>query len=168
MTGSSETLGPFNSNPTIFYIRFIHLTIWIAHWMSLLFSFSQFEDLEAPCMEIIFWLSEGHSSQPHSCPCHWSCGSPGHCQSKWLSWPLIRTCYTVRKFTFKSMEYQPTSLSLLKIILDLRYYVDGFNSKSNFELRPYVPIILSFSAIYVFYIQILFLEDDEQIVICFW
>lgn len=65
------------------------------------------------------------------------------------------------------MEYQPTSLSLLKIILDLRYYVEGFNSKSNFELRPYIPIILSFSAIYVFYIQILFLEDDEQIVICF-
>lgn len=66
------------------------------------------------------------------------------------------------------MEYQPPSLSLLKIILDLRYHMDGFNSKSNFELQPYIPIVLSFSAtIYVFYLQILFLEDDEKIVICF-
>lgn len=65
------------------------------------------------------------------------------------------------------MEYQPTSLSLLKIILDLRHHGNEFKSKSNFELRPYIPIVLSFSAIYVFYIQILFLEDDEQIAICF-
>lgn len=67
------------------------------------FSFSQFEDPDAPCMEIIFWLSEEYSSQLHSSPCHWSCGSPGDCQSQWLSWPLTQTYCTVRKFAFKTL-----------------------------------------------------------------
>lgn len=72
------------------------------------------------------------------------------------------------KFTFKITDYQCTSPSLLKVILDLRHHEEGFNSKSDFELRLHITIILAFSATCVFYIKIPFLKDDEQIIICFW
>lgn len=169
MTGSAETLGPFSSNLTIFEIGCIHLTVWIIHWMPLIFLFQPiwrpwsslsgshflaawriFKSTTFPSLSLKLWKSRGLWV--------WM-AVPTTDSNQWHSEEIA--------FTFKSTDCRRTSLSLLKVILDLRHGAGGFNSKSNFELRPHITIILVFRATYVFYIKIPFL-DNEQIVICFW
>lgn len=59
------------------------------HWLSLPLLFSrQIENAYAPCEELIFWLSEEYSSQPHPCTHHWSHKSSGIRQPEWLPWLL--------------------------------------------------------------------------------